>query len=83
MDIEKFVDELAEQALRSGPAIQGAEPSSEPLGRVLEGRAVELWSTAAGRLFLVADEADARQAMERFGARPARVKDSETLRNGV
>lgn len=37
----------------------------EPL---LKNRAIELWSTAAGRLFLVADEADAHQAMEQFGA---------------
>jgi hypothetical protein len=42
----------------------------EPQGleSVLKGSAIELWSTAAGRLFLVADEADAVQAMERFHA---------------
>jgi hypothetical protein len=40
----------------------------ESLESVLQGKAIELWSTAAGRLFLVASEEDARQAMERFGA---------------
>lgn len=72
MDIEQYVDQLAEKALRDGP--------SGPLGqsavtshRVLKGRVVELWSTAAGRLFLVADEADAHQTIERFGARRGEI----------
>jgi hypothetical protein len=39
-----------------------------PLEVVLPGLAVELWSDRAGRLFLVADEADARRVMARFGA---------------
>jgi len=42
------------------------EPTAaEPLESALKNRAIELWSTAAGRLFLVADDADAVQAMER------------------
>jgi hypothetical protein len=73
MDIEKFVDELAEEALRNGPIIQPAEPSPERLDRILKGCAVELWSTTSGRLFLVADEADARQTMERFGPRRGEI----------
>lgn len=40
---------------------------TEPVEEALGGRTVELWSTAAGRLFLVADESDAVQAVERFG----------------
>lgn len=47
------------------PAID-MHPTS--LEDALRGRAIELWSTAAGRLFLVADEADARRAVERLGA---------------
>ena len=43
-------------------------PKTEPLGSLLEDRAIELWSDSAGRLFLVADEADGCQAMERLGA---------------
>ena len=48
-----------------------AKPESEPepLEAVLKGQAIELWSTATGRLFLVADEAAASQAAERFGTR--------------
>ena len=72
MDIEKYVDELTEKALMRDPELQLGEPS-EPLARVLKGRAVELWSTAAGRLFLVADEADAHQAMEFLGARRGEI----------
>ncbi len=36
---------------------------TEPLEDVLKGRAVELWSNQHGRLFLVADEADAAKLM--------------------
>jgi hypothetical protein len=43
--------------------------STPPLESVLKGRAIELWSTVAGRLFLVADHADASGAMEQLGAR--------------
>jgi hypothetical protein len=68
MDIDRYVDELAEKALRDEPSIPLGQ-SDEPLVRVRKGRAIELWSTSAGRLFLVADESDARQAMERYGAR--------------
>jgi hypothetical protein len=40
---------------------EAAQP--EPLAAVLNGRAIELWSDSFGRLFLVADEADARRLM--------------------
>ena len=40
---------------------------SEPLEDVLKGLAIELWSDAAGRLFIVADEDDARRLGEPRG----------------
>jgi hypothetical protein len=39
----------------------------EPLEDVLKGLAIELWSDAAGRLFIVADEDDARRLGEPRG----------------
>lgn len=39
----------------------------QPLEEVLKGQAIELWSDAAGRLFLVADEDDARRLGEPRG----------------
>jgi hypothetical protein len=50
-----------------------ASPQVDALEMVLQGRAIELWSTAAGRLFLVADEGDARTASERLGARRGEI----------
>lgn len=46
--------------------VDGAE-EPEPLEAVLKGRAVELWSDAAGQLFIVADEEDARRLGEPRG----------------
>jgi hypothetical protein len=40
---------------------------------LLHNRAIELWSTTAGRLFLVADDADASRAMEQLGARRGEI----------
>src|ERR1700722_4196757 len=52
-----------------------AEPrvETQSLEGVLQGRAIELWSTAAGRLFLVADEGDARLACQRLAARRGEI----------
>jgi hypothetical protein len=72
MDIQKYVDELTEKALGHGPSVQPVE-APESLEVVLKGRTVELWSTVAGRLFLVADEEDALQVKERFGARRGEI----------
>ena len=72
MDIQKYVDDLTEKALGRGPSSQPPE-ASKPLEIVLKGRAVELWSTVDGRLFLVADEDDARRTIARFGARRGEV----------
>ena len=56
-------------AMLSGPA----ETTTEPLESTLKGRAIELWSSSAGRLLLVADQDDAQQAMECFGARRGEI----------
>jgi hypothetical protein len=63
----------------------GATPESEPepLEAVLKGQAIELWSTAAGRLFLVTDEEDACRAKERFGARPGEIYTAAEARRIV
>jgi hypothetical protein len=45
----------------------------EPLESLLKDRVIELWSDSEGRLFLVADQADARRAMERLGARRGEI----------
>lgn len=61
---------LAESLTEQRFTVMSTEPATaEPLESVLKDRAIELWSTATGRLFLVPDEEDARRAMERFGAR--------------
>jgi hypothetical protein len=73
---------------RAGAA---AGPTAQPkvdvlpasLEDALHGRAIELWSTAAGRLFLVADDADARQAMEHFGARRGEIYTAAEARRIV
>ena len=52
----------------SAPKAQGC-----PLEDVLEGRAIELWSTVTGRLFLVANEGDARVACQRLGVRRGEI----------
>jgi hypothetical protein len=44
-----------------------------PLESSLRGRAIELWCDSAGKLFLVADEEDARRAMERFGVQRGQI----------
>lgn len=66
-ELRDFVKKL-EQRFAANP-----EMAPEPLEQVLKGQAIELWSTSAGRLFLVADEADARQAIERFGVRRGEI----------
>ena len=42
-------------------------PQSAALEDVLKGFAIELWSDAAGRLFIVADEDDSRRLVEPRG----------------
>lgn len=60
-------------AQRELTATSGEPTKTEPVESVLKDRAIELWSTAVGRLFLVADEEDARRAKESFGARRGEI----------
>lgn len=55
----------ADEKVATDHALRAALESAE---LVLKGHAVELWANSTGRLFLVADEEDARLAMERFRA---------------
>jgi hypothetical protein len=65
LDIESYVNDLAKTALAdTQPA---AEQESGSLESVLRGLAIELWSDAAGGLFIVADEDDARRLGEPRG----------------
>ncbi len=58
-------DSLDERATIDHALGQPQEP--EPLEGVLKGLAIELWSDRAGRLFIVADEEDARRLGEPRG----------------
>jgi hypothetical protein len=49
-------------------------PDTEAAAPSLKGQAIELWcSDAGGRVFIVADEEDAEEAIRRFGARRGQV----------
>ncbi len=61
----------------------GLERAGEPLEVALKGQSVELWSTRAGRLFLVADEEDARVAIEQLQARPGEIYTAAEVRRIV
>lgn len=65
LNIENYVNDLAKTALaNTSPAAQQAGS----LESLLRGLAIELWSDAAGCLFIVADEDDARRLGEPRGA---------------
>jgi hypothetical protein len=64
LNIESFVNDLARSALAD---TQPANQESGTLESVLRGLAIELWSDAAGGLFIVADEDDARRLGEPRG----------------
>jgi hypothetical protein len=66
LDIDNYVNDLAKTVLAN--AQPTAEQESGSLESVLKGLAVELWSDAAGRLFIVADEDDARSLGQPRGA---------------
>jgi len=82
-----FLD-IAKQALAAG----GKRPvdvddendkydkTPQQLEAVLKGRAVELWSDSAGRLFLVADEEDATLTMARYGAGRGEIYSATEMR---
>ncbi len=65
MDIQRYLDELMEEATTIGPEPSDEHPAVET---VLKNLAVELWSDALGeRFWLVADEADAARLPEARG----------------
>jgi hypothetical protein len=65
LNIESYVNDLAGTVLaETQPA---AEQECGSLESVLRGVAIELWSDAAGSLFIVADEDDARRLGEPRG----------------
>jgi len=65
LNIESYVNDLAKTVLAD--AQSAAELESGSLESVLRGLTIELWSDAAGRLFIVADEDDARRLGEPRG----------------
>lgn len=52
----------------------------ESLEAVLSGHAVELWSDSVGRLFMVADEADARRLLATSDAQRGEVYTADEVR---
>jgi hypothetical protein len=65
LNIESYVNDLAESVVAQTQATVKQETGI--LESVLKGLAVALWSDAAGRLFIVADEEDARRLGEPRG----------------
>src|ERR1022692_2021624 len=65
LNIESYVNDLAETVLAQTQPTP--ERESVSLESVLKGLAVELWSDATGRLFIVANEEDARRLREPRG----------------
>ena len=61
-ELREFVKKL-EQRFAAKPD----QPEPQPLESTLKGLAVELWSDASGRLFLVADQEDAKLLKEPRG----------------
>jgi hypothetical protein len=66
LNIERYVDDLAKAVLAKTPPT--AQRESASLESALKGLAVELWSDAAGNLFIVADEDDALRLGESRGS---------------
>jgi hypothetical protein len=72
---------LTESVTGRFAAISSGAARAESLESVLKNRAIELWSDALGeRFWLVADEADARLAMEGFGARRGETYTASEVR---
>jgi hypothetical protein len=76
--------ELIRKRLADDPSLgELAQPPTAPaelLESVLKGREVELWSDSAGRLFLVADPAEAQVAIQRFGTRQGEIYTAGEIR---
>ena len=82
MDIQKYVEQLTARALANEAETQPLD-APERLEAVLKGRTIELWSDAAGGLFLVADETDAKAAIDCHGARRGDVYTAAEARRIV
>jgi hypothetical protein len=69
MDIERYVERLAEEASRDRADTGAvAEPTLEDKSS-LKGTAVEVWAdSAGGRIWIVADDEDARLVAEKWDA---------------
>jgi hypothetical protein len=67
VEIARRVIEKRTEQRQDSATYPTIETQPESLEDLLRGRAIELWSTASGRLFLVADEADARRAVDCLG----------------
>jgi hypothetical protein len=77
--------DLIQKRLEDNPALSelaqsDGKPEAEPLENVLKGQQVELWSDSVGRLLIVADQADAQAAIERFGARQGEIYAAAEVR---
>ena len=77
--------ELIQKRLADNPTLgelvqPRATQEPEPLETVLKRREVELWSDSVGRLFIVADQADAQAAIERSGARQGEIYTAAEVR---
>jgi hypothetical protein len=94
MDLDRYVEELAAEALANydeaaapkrsdKESAEALAPPEPPLESVIKGRVIELWSDKAGRLFLVADQEDARLAMERYGLRRGEIYTASEARRIV
>lgn len=55
----------------------------QPLEAVLKGSAVELWSDAVGRLFIVADQEDVNVTMRRFGGSRGEIYSAAEVRRVI
>ena len=62
-----FPGGAAKEAVNSSQAHPITAQEAGSLESVLKGRVIELWSTRAGRLFIVADDEDAALLAERRG----------------
>jgi hypothetical protein len=82
--LEAAIDTLRSDRAEALAQLSQLNPANpEPLEMVLQGLAIELWSTEVGRLFLVADDEDARRLMDGFGAQRGEVYTAAEARRIV
>lgn len=77
-ELQRLIDGVR---LRPDRALElPAEPKIVSLEDVLKGRAIELWSDAAGRIFIVANEEDTRLLREPTSGRRSSTERLESRR---